>query len=98
MASALKHADPDNREGIVLMRALRDTSLPPCVSEDAPLFMGIIHDLSPALELPTQSYPDVHKAVEDVPARQHYVVTEKRVRPPEWRSCMTPCSLATQHW
>lgn len=36
----------------VLMRALRDFSLPKIVTDDIPIFMGLISDLFPALDVP----------------------------------------------
>lgn len=36
----------------VLMRALRDFNLPKIVTDDVPIFMGLIGDLFPALSVP----------------------------------------------
>lgn len=36
----------------VLMRALRDFNLPKIVTDDIPIFMGLISDLFPALDVP----------------------------------------------
>jgi hypothetical protein len=47
MAGALKRAAPAAPEALVLMRALRDMNLPKCVFDDAPLFLGLVHDLFP---------------------------------------------------
>jgi dynein heavy chain len=52
ITGSLKRGSPDSREDVVLMRALRDMNLPKFVYEDVPLFMGLIKDLYPDLELP----------------------------------------------
>lgn len=36
----------------VLMRALRDFNIPKVVTDDLPVFMGLIGDLFPALDVP----------------------------------------------
>ena len=79
MAGSLKRAAPDTREDIVLMRALRDMNLPKFVYEDVPLFMGLIQDLYPDLELPKQSYPEFNEAVETVLREGNYVISEPQV-------------------
>jgi len=38
--------------GQVLMRALRDFNIPKIVTDDLPVFLGLIGDLFPALEVP----------------------------------------------
>jgi len=42
VAGALKRADRQRAEEQVLMRALRDFNLPKIVTEDVPVFMGLI--------------------------------------------------------
>lgn len=41
------------------MRALRDFNLPKIVSSDIGIFLGLINDLFPLLEVPTTSYPEL---------------------------------------
>lgn len=48
----LKRGDPGRPEDQVLMRALRDFNIPKIVTDDMPVFMGLIGDLFPALEVP----------------------------------------------
>jgi dynein heavy chain len=38
--------------GEALMRALRDFNIPKIVTDDMPVFMGLIGDLFPALDVP----------------------------------------------
>ena len=52
VAGQLKRGDRDRPEGQVLMRALRDFNIPKIVTEDMPVFMGLIGDLFPGLDVP----------------------------------------------
>ena len=47
------------------MRALRDFNLPKIVSDDRPVFMGLIGDLFPALDVPRKRDMDLEKAVNE---------------------------------
>lgn len=76
MAGALKRASPAAPEARVLMRALRDMNLPKCVFDDAPLFLGLVHDLFPgaAPSLPTSSWEQASAATFiHFPACQHHM-------------------------
>ncbi len=42
MAGALRRADPNTPEKIVLIRAMKDSNIPKFLANDLPLFMGII--------------------------------------------------------
>uniref|UniRef100_A0A5F8GSV7 Dynein axonemal heavy chain 11 n=1 Tax=Monodelphis domestica TaxID=13616 RepID=A0A5F8GSV7_MONDO len=52
VAGSLKRGDKNRPEDQVLMRALRDFNLPKIVTDDIPVFMGLIGDLFPALDVP----------------------------------------------
>ncbi|XP_035168476.1 LOW QUALITY PROTEIN: dynein heavy chain 17, axonemal [Oxyura jamaicensis] len=52
VAGSLKRGDPGRAEDQVLMRALRDFNVPKIVTDDLPVFMGLIGDLFPALDVP----------------------------------------------
>lgn len=52
VAGALKRSDRGRPEDQVLMRALRDFNLPKIVTDDTPVFMGLIGDLFPSLDVP----------------------------------------------
>ncbi|XP_031759446.1 dynein heavy chain 11, axonemal [Xenopus tropicalis] len=52
VAGSLKRGDSSRPEDQVLMRALRDFNLPKIVTDDVPIFMGLISDLFPALDVP----------------------------------------------
>lgn len=48
----MQRGDPGRPEEEVLMRALRDFNIPKIVTDDVPVFMGLIGDLFPALDVP----------------------------------------------
>lgn len=45
------------------MRALRDFNIPKIVTDDLPVFMGLIGDLFPALDVPRKRDLDFEKAI-----------------------------------
>lgn len=45
------------------MRALRDFNIPKIVTDDTPVFMGLIGDLFPALEVPRKRDADFERTV-----------------------------------
>ncbi|NWU90022.1 DYH9 protein, partial [Upupa epops] len=52
VAGSLKRSDAERPEDQVLMRSLRDFNIPKIVSDDVPVFMGLIEDLFPVLDVP----------------------------------------------
>uniref|UniRef100_A0A4W6G5D9 Dynein axonemal heavy chain 17 n=1 Tax=Lates calcarifer TaxID=8187 RepID=A0A4W6G5D9_LATCA len=65
VAGSLKRGDPGRAEDQVLMRALRDFNIPKIVTDDMPVFMGLIGDLFPALDVPRKRDLDFEKHVKD---------------------------------
>nr|XP_027209167.1 dynein beta chain, ciliary-like [Penaeus vannamei] len=65
VAGSLKRDDPERPEDQVLMRALRDYNVPKIVTDDVPVFMGLIGDLFPALDVPRKKDLDFEKAVKE---------------------------------
>ncbi|KAG7506656.1 dynein heavy chain 9, axonemal [Solea senegalensis] len=63
VAGSLKRGDPERAEDQVLMRALRDFNIPKIVTDDMPVFMGLIGDLFPALDVPRKRDMDFEKHV-----------------------------------
>ena len=49
----------------VLMRALRDFNTPKIVTDDVAIFMGLIGDLFPALDVPRKRDPELEEAVKN---------------------------------
>ncbi|XP_022380343.1 dynein heavy chain 9, axonemal [Enhydra lutris kenyoni] len=80
VAGSLKRGDPDRPEDQVLMRSLRDFNIPKIVTDDIPVFMGLIGDLFPALDVPRRRDLNfealVRKAVVDLKlqAEDNFVV------------------------
>ncbi|KFO26066.1 Dynein heavy chain 11, axonemal [Fukomys damarensis] len=52
VAGSLKRGDKNRPEDQVLMRALRDFNMPKIVTDDVPVFLGLVGDLFPALDVP----------------------------------------------
>jgi dynein heavy chain len=51
VAGPFRSADPKMSEDTVLMRALRDFNVPKIITRDMPVFMGLINDLFPAIDV-----------------------------------------------
>ncbi|KAM6297472.1 dynein axonemal heavy chain 17 [Aegotheles albertisi] len=63
VAGSLKRGDPDRAEDQILMRALRDFNIPKIVTDDLPIFMGLIGDLFPALDVPRKRDLNLEKII-----------------------------------
>ncbi|XP_014471080.1 PREDICTED: dynein beta chain, ciliary-like [Dinoponera quadriceps] len=63
VAGKLKRDDKERPEDQVLMRALRDFNTPKIVTDDVPVFMGLIGDLFPALDVPRRRYLEFEQTV-----------------------------------
>lgn len=59
----LQRGDPGRPEEEVLMRALRDFNIPKVVTDDVPVFMGLIGDLFPALDVPRKRDQEFERTV-----------------------------------
>ncbi|XP_049809049.1 dynein beta chain, ciliary [Schistocerca nitens] len=68
VAGSLKRGDPGRPEEEVLMRALRDFNIPKVVTDDVPVFMGLIGDLFPALDVPRKRDVDFERSVKQAAA------------------------------
>ena len=51
MAGALKRSEAGLDENVVLIRAMRDSNVPKFLEEDVKLFMSILQDLFPGMEV-----------------------------------------------
>jgi dynein axonemal heavy chain len=63
MAGALKRAQPELSEDVVLIRAMCDSNIPKFLSDDLPLFQAIVQDLFPTVSIPESTYDELTDAV-----------------------------------
>ena len=63
-AGALKREQPDGAEDMILLRALRDMNIPKFIKADSVLFLLLLGDLFPGLELPVTDYGALQVALE----------------------------------
>uniref|UniRef100_A0A8D2LWB2 AAA+ ATPase domain-containing protein n=1 Tax=Varanus komodoensis TaxID=61221 RepID=A0A8D2LWB2_VARKO len=71
VAGSLKREDQSQPEDQVLMRALRDFNLPKVVTNDVPIFLGLINDLFPLLEVPRKRDLRLEQLVRQSIAKLH---------------------------
>ncbi|XP_063046887.1 dynein axonemal heavy chain 11 [Engraulis encrasicolus] len=76
VAGSLKREDRSKPEEQVLMRALRDFNLPKIVTSDVGVFLGLISDLFPSLDVPRKRDSQLETAV-------RHAVSELRLQPEE---------------
>ncbi|KAM4626866.1 dynein axonemal heavy chain 11-like [Discoglossus pictus] len=71
IAGSLKREDRSRPEDQVLMRALRDFNLPKIVTNDVTIFLGLINDLFPLLEVPRKRDVKLEQMVRQSIAELH---------------------------
>ncbi|KAL4487471.1 hypothetical protein ABPG72_006991 [Tetrahymena utriculariae] len=64
MAGALKRAQPDLKEDVVLIRAMRDSNVPKFLKDDLPLFSALIQDLFPNEQIPDPDYGELPEQID----------------------------------
>merc|ERR1719201_3298049 len=64
-AGNIKRAEAEMPEPNMLMRAINDMNLPKWVAQDVPLYMALLGDVFPSLELPIPFYEALDTAIRE---------------------------------
>lgn len=103
-AGALKRADPDASEEVIMYRTMLDLIKPKLVYLDLPLFMALLSDLFPGVELPVADGGELRAALEaDLLAHGYQIVPEFivkmiQVRRVEFEDCNTSAVVSLKFW
>eukprot|EP00818_Percolomonas_sp_WS_P004771 CAMPEP_0117446884 /NCGR_PEP_ID=MMETSP0759-20121206/6580_1 /TAXON_ID=63605 /ORGANISM="Percolomonas cosmopolitus, Strain WS" /LENGTH=4305 /DNA_ID=CAMNT_0005239183 /DNA_START=148 /DNA_END=13065 /DNA_ORIENTATION=- len=73
-AGSLKRQQPDERESLLMLRAITDVNLPKFLSQDIPLFDGIIKDLFPGVIMEESDYSELLRCI-------HKMCKQRKLQP-----------------
>ena len=65
MAGGLKRANPNESEDMLLIRAMRDSNVPKFLRDDTVLFMALVRDLFPTIEIREQENQQLVKYIKN---------------------------------
>ena len=78
-AGELKRANTQLQEEVVLMTAIRDMNMPKFTFEDTPLFVGLLNDLFPDIELDPVHHPQLSEKIDELFEEMGYSKLEKEM-------------------
>ncbi|OHS98802.1 Dynein heavy chain family protein [Tritrichomonas foetus] len=78
-AGELKRANTQLSEEVVLMTAIRDMNMPKFTFEDTPLFVGLLNDLFPDIELDPVHHPQLSEKIDELFEELGYSKVEKQM-------------------
>ena len=79
IAGSLKKREPELSEDVLLIRAMRDANIPKFLPNDLQLFLQLIHDLFPGLEIPETNYGPLTQELHNVLINRRLSVTNEFV-------------------
>jgi dynein heavy chain len=66
VAGAMKRAEPTLPEAAILLRALRDFNIPKIVADDLDIFLGLLGDLFPGINVPRKRDERMEAIIKEV--------------------------------
>eukprot|EP01022_Parablepharisma_sp_SALTPOND_P028312 TRINITY_DN70784_c2_g1_i1.p1 TRINITY_DN70784_c2_g1~~TRINITY_DN70784_c2_g1_i1.p1 ORF type:complete len:4393 (-),score=612.94 TRINITY_DN70784_c2_g1_i1:3426-16604(-) len=78
-AQGLRRKLPEQKEDVIIRKALDDINLPKLTEVDAPLYEGIAADLFPDVELKTESSDTIKKSIEEALVGEKLQITDRYV-------------------
>ena len=64
MAGNIKRQNPNEKEAIILIKAMRDSNIPKFIADDLPLFNALVQDLFPGISVVESVNSELMKGLE----------------------------------